>query len=73
VLGSATVCTAVRGGDVRPILALNLAGELGDTAAGLLEWRDRGRADALVVGSLAPSAAGIAMWIAALRIASRQS
>ncbi|HEV2812818.1 MAG TPA: hypothetical protein VGW10_06145 [Solirubrobacteraceae bacterium] len=69
VVGAATLRSAARGRGLRPILALNLLGEATDTAAGLLEWRARARADEMVLGSLGLSALGAATWIAALRAA----
>ena len=67
VLGSATLCSALRGRDLRPLLALNLLTETTDGATALLEWRDRGDADATVLGSLGISIAGIAAWAVAWR------
>lgn len=62
-----TLRAAIRNRNLRLLLALNLGCELSDVAATLLEWRDRGRADPVVRGSLALASVGLATWIAALR------
>jgi hypothetical protein len=66
-LALGTLHAALRGRDLRPFLAVSAGCETGDALCGLLEWRDRGRADAMVAGSLAISAAGLAAWGAAWR------
>jgi hypothetical protein len=48
-------------------LGLNIGCELSDLATTLLEWRDRGGPDRLLLGSVAVAAAGLATWTTALR------
>jgi hypothetical protein len=66
-IASATLCSAATDRYVAPMLVLNLGCEIADTAAGLLEWRDRGGPDRLVVGSLVLSTVGVGLWTSALR------
>jgi hypothetical protein len=62
-----TLYAAFRGWEPRTVAKLNLGCELVDTGTGLLEWRDRGQADRMVVGSLVLSLVGVANWATALR------
>jgi hypothetical protein len=67
---SVALCTlraAIRGRECRTAGALNLSCDVFDTAVGLLEWRDRGGPDRVVLGSLALSVTAMGVWTAALR------
>jgi hypothetical protein len=46
---------------------INLERALGDTAATLLEWRDRGRWERVVLGSVPVDVVDIAWWLNVLR------
>jgi hypothetical protein len=62
-----TLRAAVRGQGCREAAALNLACALGDTAATLLERRDRGSWDRVVLGSLPVDILDVAWWMNARR------
>ncbi len=62
-----TMVAACRSDLARPALALNLACEVFDATAGLLEIRDRGRPDPIALGGVAMPLAGALTWTAALR------
>ncbi|MDQ3630693.1 MAG: hypothetical protein M3417_05345 [Actinomycetota bacterium] len=62
-----TIVASYRTDIARPALALNLACETFDAAAGLLEVRDRGGPDPIALGGIAMPLAGALTWTAALR------
>jgi hypothetical protein len=62
-----TLRAATRGKGCREVAVLNLACALGDTAATLLERRDRGNWDRVVSGSVPVDVADVVWWINALR------
>ena len=62
-----TLRAAVHGEGCREVVALNLACALGDTAATLLERRDRRRWDRVVLGSVPVDLLDVAWWINARR------
>lgn len=62
-----TLRAAVRGEGCREVVALNLACALGDTAATLLERRDRGRWERVVLGSVPVDLLDVAWWMNARR------
>jgi hypothetical protein len=63
----ATLRAAIRNEGCRELAALNLACALGDTAATLLERRDRGGWDRVVLGSVPVDVVDAAWWANALR------
>ena len=63
----ATLRAAARRQACREVAALNLACALGDTAATLLERRDRGAWDRVVLGSVPIDVIDVAWWTNALR------
>ena len=68
MVGAATLCVALRGQELRPLLALNTAIDSADVCVGLLEWRDRGRPDKAALGGVGVPGLGVAAWLAASRL-----
>jgi hypothetical protein len=66
-----TLRAAVRNKGCREIAQLNLICALGDTAATLLERRDRGRWEPVVLGSVPVDLVDVAWWANALRYSRR--
>jgi hypothetical protein len=66
-VAAGTLRAAVRGEGCREVAALNLACAIGDTTATLLEWRERGRWDRVVLGSVPVDLVDVAWWANALR------
>jgi hypothetical protein len=66
-LGGFTIWAAGDPRHARPALGLNLAADVLDSVVSAMEWRDRGRADRVVVGGVLLNVAGVATWAAALR------
>jgi hypothetical protein len=66
-IAAASLRSAVRNEGVREFAILNLLCGLGDTAATLLERRDRGAWDSVVLGSVPIDALDVAWWINVLR------
>ena len=62
-----TIGAAIRNKGCREVAVLNLACALGDTAATLIEQRDRGRWERVVLGSVPVDIVDIAWWTNALR------
>jgi hypothetical protein len=62
-----TLLAAARNRGCREIAVLNLACALGDTAATLLERRDRGKWERVVLGSVPVDLVDVAWWTNALR------
>lgn len=62
-----TLRAAVRNKGCRELAVLNVVCALGDTAATLLEWRDRGRWEPVVLGSVPVDLLDVAWWTNALR------
>jgi hypothetical protein len=62
-----TMGAAARRKGCREVATLNLVCALGDTAATLLERRDRGEWDRVVLGSLPVDVVDVAWWANALR------
>ena len=62
-----TLSAAARNKGCREVAVLNLACALGDTTATLLERRDRGRWERVVLGSLPVDLLDVAWWTNALR------
>lgn len=62
-----TLRAAVRGEGCREVAVLNLVCALGDTAATLLERRDRGRWERVVLGSVPVDVLDVAWWMNARR------
>jgi hypothetical protein len=62
-----TLRAAVRNSGCREVAMLNLICALGDTAATLLERRDRGRWEPVVLGSVPVDLVDVAWWANALR------
>ena len=62
-----TLRAAARKKSCRELAMLNLACALGDTAATLLEWRDRGAWERVVVGSIPVDLVDVAWWTNTLR------
>ncbi len=62
-----TLQAAARDKGCREVAVLNLWCALGDTAATLLEWRDRGRWERVVLGSVPVDVVDVAWWLNALR------
>jgi hypothetical protein len=63
----ATLRASVRNESCRELAVLNLACALGDTAATLLERRDRGGWEPVVLGSVPVDVVDVAWWTNALR------
>ena len=63
----ATLRSAIRGEGIREFATLNLLCGLGDTAATLLERRDRGAWDSVVLGSVPIDALDVVWWVNVLR------
>jgi hypothetical protein len=66
-IAAGTLAAAVRGEGCREVAMLNLVCALGDTAATLLERRDRGSWDPVVRGSVPVDVVDAAWWANALR------
>ncbi len=62
-----TLRAAVLNHDTELALRLNIGCELSDLATTLLEWRDRGGPDRILLGSAVVASAGLATWTTALR------
>jgi hypothetical protein len=62
-----TIGAAARNKGCREVATLNLVCALGDTAATLLERRDRGSWDRVVLGSVPVDVVDVAWWANALR------
>ena len=62
-----TLRAAARNQGCREVAVLNLACALGDTVATLLERRDRGQWDRVVLGSVPVDLADVGWWTNALR------
>jgi uncharacterized protein YjeT (DUF2065 family) len=62
-----TLRAASRNSGCREVVLLNLACALGDTAATLLERRERGRWEPAVLGSVPVDVVDVAWWTNALR------
>jgi hypothetical protein len=63
----ATLSSAARDQSCRELLALNLGCAVADAVTTLLEWRERGTADRVVLGSVPVDAVDAAWWTTALR------
>jgi hypothetical protein len=66
-IGAASLRAAVRGEGIRELATLNLLCALGDSAATLLERRDRGEWDDVVLGSVPVDALDVGWWLNVLR------
>jgi hypothetical protein len=62
-----TLRAAAHNEGCREVAVLNLVCALGDTTATLLEWRDRGRWERVVLGSVPVDVIDAAWWTNALR------
>ncbi len=66
-IAAATLRSAIRGEGARELAILNLLCGLGDTAATLLERRERGAWDPVVLGSVPVDALDVGWWVNVLR------
>jgi hypothetical protein len=66
-VGIGTLRASARNQGCREVAVLNLVCALGDTAATLLERRDRGRWERVVLGSVPVDVIDVAWWTNALR------
>jgi hypothetical protein len=66
-IGMGTLCAAIRNEGRHEVAVLNLLCALGDTAATLLERRDRGGWEPVVLSSVPVDLVDVAWWTNALR------